>query len=120
MLHLSKIEDLRVMDRTSVEQYRETYKTTANIAQELDVVYLLEGSFQMVSDQARLIVQLIRPGKEGHIWAKDYNKNWKDIFSVQTELAKAIARELEVEITPQEKQLIEKIPTIDLTALDFY
>ncbi len=120
ILHLSKIEDLRVMDRTSVEQYRETDKTTTIIAQELDVTYLLEGSFQIVGDQVRLIVQLIKPGKEGHIWAKDYNRNWKDIFSFQSEVAQTIARELQAVITPEEIQLIEKIPTVNLTALDFY
>ncbi len=120
ILHLSKIKDLRVMDRTSVEQYRETDKTTTIIAQELDVTYLLEGSFQMVGDQFRLIVKLIKPGKEGPIWAEDYNKNWKDIFSVQSEVAQTIARELQAVITPEEIQLIEKIPTVNLTAYDFY
>jgi TolB-like protein len=120
LLHLSKIGDLRVMSRTSVEQYRESAKTATVICQELDVAYLLEGSFQKYGDQVRLIVQLITPGKEGHIWANEYNRNWKDIFSVQSEVAQTIARELQAVITPQEKQLIEKIPTSSLTAYDFY
>ena len=120
LLHLSKIKDLRVMARTSVEQYRETYKTASTICQELDVAYVLEGSFQKYGDQARLIVQLIEPGKEGHVWANEYDRNWKDIFSVQSEVAQAIAGELWAVITPQEKQLIGKIPTTDLTAYDFY
>ena len=120
ILHLSKVEDLRVMSRTSVEQYRETDKTATIICQELDVAYLLEGSFQKHGDQVRLIVQLITPGKEGHIWANEYNRNWKDIFSVQSEVAQNIARELHAVITPEEKQLIEKKPTTSLTAYDFY
>jgi TolB-like protein/AraC-like DNA-binding protein len=120
LLHLSKIEDLRVVDRTSVEQYRETDKTTLIIGQELNVAYLLEGSFQKYGDQVRLIVQLIRPGKEGHIWAKEYDRNWHDIFAVQSEVAQTIARELQAVITPEERQIIEKIPTINLTAYDFY
>ncbi len=120
LLHLSKIEDLRVMARTSVEQYRETDKTATMICQELDVAYLLEGSFQKYGEEARLIVQLIEPGKEGHIWANEYNRNWKDIFSVQSEVAQAIAGELRAVITPEEKQLIEKAPTSNLTAYDFY
>jgi len=120
LLHLSKIEDLRVMARTSVEQYRETDKTATTICQELDVAYLLEGSFQKYGDQARLIVQLIRPEIEGHIWANEYDRNWKDIFSVQSEVAQTIARELQAVITPEEKQLIEKTPTTSLTAYDFY
>jgi len=120
LLHLSKIKDLRVMARTSVEQYRETDKTATAICQELDVAFLLEGSFQKYGDQARLIVQLIEPGKEGHIWAKEYDRNWTDIFSVQSEVAQSIARELQAVITPVEKQLIEKVPTTNLTAYDFY
>jgi len=67
LLHLSKIEDLRVLARTSVEQYRETDKTATMICRELDVAYLLEGSFQKYGDQVRLIVQLIQPGREGHV-----------------------------------------------------
>jgi TolB-like protein/tetratricopeptide (TPR) repeat protein len=120
LLHLSKIEDLRVMSRTSVEQYRKTKKTTNTICKELDVTYLLEGSFQKYGDNARLIVQLIKAGKEGHLWANDYTRNWKDIFAVQSEVAQTIARELRVVISPEEKQLIEKVPTVNLTALDFY
>ncbi len=119
-LHLSKIEDLRVMARTSVEQYRETDKTASMICRELDVAYLLEGSFQKDGDQARLIVQLVRPGIEGYIWSDEYDRNWKDIFSVQSEVAQIIARELQAVITPEEKQLIEKIPTTSLKAYDFY
>ena len=119
-LHLSKIKDLRVMSRTSVEQYRGTTKTTRQIGKELGVEYLLEGSFQKFGDNARLIVQLIKTGKEGHIWANDYDRNWSDIFKVQSEVAQKIADELHSAITPEEKQLIEKIPTTNLTAYDFY
>jgi TolB-like protein len=120
LLHLSKIEDLRVMSRTSVEQYRETGKTMTEIGRELGVGYLLEGSFQKYGDNVRLIVQLIKPGKEGHEWANEYDRNWKDIFTVQSEVAQAIAGELHAVITPEEKQIIEKIPTTNLTAYDFY
>lgn len=120
LLHLSKIEDLRVRARTSVEQYRETDKTATLICQELDVAYLLEGSFQKYGDQARLIVQLIIPGKEGHIWANEYNRNWKDIFSVQSEVAQTIARELQAVIAPEVKLRIEKEPTVDMEAYNLY
>jgi TolB-like protein len=120
LLHLSRIEDLRVMARTSVQQYRETDKTATEICQELDVAYLLEGSFQKYGDQAKLIVQLIQPGMEGHIWANEYDREWKDIFTVQSEVAQLVAKELQAVITPEEKQLIEKIPTTNLTAYDFY
>ena len=120
LLHLCKISDLRVMSRTSVEQYRDTDKTIPDICEELGVAYILEGSFQQYEDQARLIVQLIQSGTEGHIWANNYDRNWKDIFSVQSEVAQAIASELNAVITPEEKQRIEKIPTTNLTAYDYY
>jgi TolB-like protein len=120
LLHLSKIRDLRVIPRTSVEQYRKTDKTTTTICKELDVGYLLEGSFQKYGDNARLIVQLIKAGKEGHVWAKDYDRNWNDVLKVQSEVAQTVAKELYASITPEEKKLIEKIPTANLTAYDFY
>jgi TolB-like protein/Flp pilus assembly protein TadD len=120
LLHLSKIEDLRVMSRTSVEQYRDKDRTSTVIGRELDVEYILEGSFQKYGDNARLIVQLIKTGKEGHVWANEYDRNWNDIFSVQSEVAQAIAEELHAVITPEEKQLINKVPTNDLTAYDLH
>ena len=118
LLHLQKFKDLRVMSRTSVEQYRGTTKTINVIGQELDVEYLLEGSFQKYGDNVRLIVQLIKAKEERHIWANEYYRNWKDIFSVQSEVAQAIAGELHAIITPQEKLLVEKIPTSNLAAYD--
>jgi len=120
LLHLSKIEDLRVLARTSVEQYRETDKTATMICKELDVAYVLEGSFQKYGNQVRLIVQLIQPGREGHAWAREYDREWKDILFVQSEVAQTVAKELKAAITPEEKQLIEKTPTSSLTALDFF
>ena len=120
LLNLSKIENLRVVSRTSVEQYRETDKTVNAICQELGVAYLLEGSFQKFGDMAKLIVQLIQPGKEQHLWANEYDRNWTEIFAVQSEVAQTIAGELQVAIAPEEQQLIEKIPTTNMTAYDAY
>ncbi len=120
LLNLSKIKELRVMSKTSVEQYRNTDKTVIEICGELNVAFLLEGSFLKNGDQVRLIVQLIQPGSEGHIWSKKYDRSWKDIFSVQSEVAQLIAGELQAAITPDERKLIEKTPTLSLTAYDFY
>jgi TolB-like protein len=120
LLHLQKFKDLRVLDRTSVEQYRETKKTTYVIGQELGVTYLLEGSFQKAGDSVRLDVRLIYAKKQSTKWGNEYNKNWKDNFAVQSEVAQTIAKELHITITPEEKQLIEKIPTTDLEAYDLY
>jgi TolB-like protein len=119
-LHLSKIKGLRVIGRTSVEQYRNPTKTTTAIGRELDVKFLLEGSFQKFGDNVRLIVQLIKTGKEGHIWANNYDRNWSDIFAVQSEVAQAVAAELYASITQEEKKLIEKIPTSDTAAYELY
>jgi TolB-like protein len=121
LLHLQKFSDLRVLSRTSVEQYRGTKKTTHAIGQELGVAYLLEGSFQKSGDNVRLIVQLIKASKkEGHAWANEYDRNWTDIFSVQSEVTQTIAGELHTIITPDEKELIKKVPTINLEAYDLY
>jgi TolB-like protein len=120
LLHISKIEDLRVMARTSTEQYRVTDKTMAEIGRELGVNYLLEGSFQKYGNDVRLIVQLIRSGKEGHVWANEYDRKWNDILSVQSEVAQTIASEIKAIVTPEEKELIEKVPTTDLSAYDLY
>ena len=120
LLHLCKIEDLRVISRTSMEQYRDTDMTINEICEELGVSYILEGSFRRYEDQARLIVQLIQPGREEHVWANNYDRDWKDIFTVESEVAQAVARELRAVITPEVKQRIEKIPTTNLTAYDFY
>jgi TolB-like protein/AraC-like DNA-binding protein/Tfp pilus assembly protein PilF len=120
LLNLSKIKDLRVISRTSVEQYRKSDKTAASIGREQDVAYLLEGSFQKVDNQIRLIVQLIRTKDEHHVWSDNYDRSWEDIFAVQSEVAEKVAHELQAAITPEEKQLIRKVPTINLTAYDYY
>jgi hypothetical protein len=119
-LNLSKIKDLRVMPSTSVEQFRVTTKTTQQIGKELGVEYLLEGRFQKDGNNVRLIVKLIKANEESYAWAKDYDRNWNDVFSVQSEVAQTIASELKAKFTPEEKQLIEKIPTTDLAAYDSY
>ncbi len=119
-LHLSKIKELRVLGRTSTEQYRNPGKTLTAIGKDLNVSYLLEGSFQKFGDSVRLIVQLIRTGKEGHVWANNYDRLWNNIFSVQSEVAQSVASELNAVITPEEKQSIDKVPTVNLTAYEFY
>ena len=119
LMNLSKIKDLRVISRTSVEQYRGSDKTITEIGRELDAAYLLEGSFQKVDNRIRLIIQLIRAKNEDHVWSNNYDRNWEDIFEVQSEVAETVASELQAAITPEEKQLIRKVPTLNLTAYDF-
>jgi len=109
-----------VMSSTSVEQFRVTTKTARQIGKELGVEYLLEGRFQKDGNNVTVIVQLIKASEESHAWADEYNRNWNDVFSVQSEVAQTIASELKAKLTPEEKQLIEKIPTTDLAAYDSY
>jgi TolB-like protein len=118
--NLCKIEDLKVISRTSVEQYRNTTKSIPQIAKELHVRYILEGSGQKYQDKINLTVQLLDAANDKHIWSSPYNREVNDIFLVQSEIAQLIAIELKALITPEEKQLIEKTPTTSLTAYDFF
>jgi TolB-like protein/Tfp pilus assembly protein PilF len=121
--NLQMIKELRVISRTSVEQYRNTKKTIPEIAKEQDVNYIVEGSGQKYGNTFSINVQLIKAAKENHLWGKSFEKEIKeirDITSVQSEIAQSIAEELKTRITPEEKQLIEKVPTVNLTAYDFY
>jgi TolB-like protein/Flp pilus assembly protein TadD len=120
MLHLSKINDLRVMSRTSVEQYRGTTKTIRNIGRELNVAYLLEGSFQKFGDDTKLIVQLIKADKESHVWANEYSNKWSEVFSLQSDVAQKIASELMVAITPEVIEEMSEKPTENLEAYQAY
>jgi TolB-like protein/AraC-like DNA-binding protein/Tfp pilus assembly protein PilF len=118
--NLQKIENLRVVSRTSVEQYRHQSKSIAQIAEELNVSYFVEGSGQKVGDQVILTIQLIEANSDSHLWSERYSRQTLDIFALQAEVAQDIANEIEVIITPAEQRRIEKIPTKSLTAYDYY
>lgn len=118
--NLQKIEDLRVISRTSVEKYRNSPKTIPEIAKELNVSYFVEGSGQKIGDQILLNIQLIEAQSDNHLWSEQYNREVKDIFKLQMEVAKNIADEIEAVITPEEKERIEKVPTDDLVAYDYF
>jgi len=118
--NLCMIKDLRVPGRTSVEHYREHPKPIPVIAQEMNVSYILEGSGHRDGNNVRLYVQLLDARNDRHIWSKTYDSNIEEIFSMQSDIAQQVAAEIEAIITPEEKQLIEKKPTINLTAYDYY
>ncbi len=118
--NLQKIEDLRVVSRTSVEKYREDTKTIKEISNELGVKYFIEGSGQKIGDQLLLTIQLIEAPADKHIWAERYARQTRDIFMLQTEVAKDIASQIEVVITPEEEKRINKAPTNNLVAYDYY
>jgi TolB-like protein/AraC-like DNA-binding protein len=121
--NLSRIHDLSVISRSSVEQFRESIKSTSEIAENLNVDYIVEGSGQKYGNTLRLRVRLIETYKDREIWAESYEQDIKEVkyyFGIQSRIAQAIVKELRANITPEEKQLIEKVPTANLTAYDFY
>jgi len=118
--NLCRIEDLRVPGRTSVEQYRDHPKPIPVVAEEMNVSYVLEGSGHRDGNKIRLFVQLLDGRKDQHIWSKSYDADIADIFSMQSDIAQRIATEIQAIITPEEKDLIEKVPTTSLTAYDFF
>ncbi len=118
--NLQKIEDLRVISRTSVEKYRGHPKTAPEIARELNANYLVEGSGQKIGDQIMLNVQLIEASTDTHLWSEYYKRETGDIFDLQLEIAQRIASEIQAIITPEEAERIEKVPTENLVAYDYF
>gem|GEM_PF-117053 len=118
--NLQKIEDLSVKSRTSVEKYRNSAKTIPEIARELNVKYFVEGSGQKIGDQILLNIQLIDGQNDRHLWAEQYNRETTEIFKLQREVAKNIAGKIQVIITPEEEEQINKIPTNNLVAYDYF
>ena len=106
--HLSNIEGLRVMPRTSVEQYRGTTKTAKVIGKELDVSYLIEGNLLIVGDKLSITIQLVVAKDEAHTYYNEYKRDYKDIIAVQSEVAQTIASEIEVAIAPEILDRIRK------------
>ena len=118
--NLQKIENLKVISRTSVEKYRNSSKTIPELAKELNVSYFVEGSGQKIGDKILLNIQLIEASSDNHLWAEQYNKQLTDIFKLQNDVAKNIADKIEVIITPEEKDRIEKLPTNNPVAYDYF
>jgi len=118
--NLQNIKELRVISRTSVEKYRNTTKTIPEIAKELNVNYFVEGSGQKIGNEILLNIQLIKAENDKHLWAEQYNRKTKDIFKLQMDVAKNIADKIQVIITPEEEKRINKIPTDNLIAYDYF
>ena len=118
--NLCKIKVLTVPSRTSVEQFRNTTKPIREIAKQLNVNYIIEGSGQKDGNKIRLTVYLIDAVNDKHLWSSPYEGVADNIFKFQSQIAEAIATELKAIIAPEEKRLIESKPTTDLTALDYY
>ena len=117
---LAKIGQLRVISRTSTQRYKTRPSNLAEIAHELGVSHLVEGTVQRVGDRVRINVQLIRAANEGHLWAEIYDRNLTDIFAVQTELATRIAESLQATLSGAERKAVAEKPTSNLAAYDAY
>ena len=117
---LSKISEFRVLGRTTILRYREEQKSIQEIGKELDVNYVIEGTVQRQGERMRISVQLIRVINEGHIWSDIYDRDWKDIFQVQSEIAQKIAEKLKSALTPEEKTNIETSGTKNPEAYNLY
>ena len=118
---LAKIADLKVISRTSVMQYKSgSARNIREIAQQLGVAHVLEGSVQRAARRVRVTVQLIDARKDATIWSEQYDRDLADVFQIQSEIAEAIVGRLQAQLSTQEKANIETRPTADITAYDLY
>jgi TolB-like protein/class 3 adenylate cyclase/Tfp pilus assembly protein PilF len=118
---LAKIADLKVISRTSVMQYKSgAPRNLRQIGQQLGVAHVVEGSVQRAANKVRVIAQLIDARNDAHLWAQTYDRDLADVFAIQSEIAKAIADQLQAKLSPSEKKAIEQPPTTDLAAFDLY
>ncbi len=120
LTRLSKIADLKVISRTSTAHYKSAPTNLAQIAKQLGVAHILEGSVQKSGDAVRVNVQLIKAASDSHLWADTFDRKLTDIFSVESEVAKAIADQLRAKLSGQEAQVIAAKPTDDVEAYDAY
>ncbi|MBN1181111.1 MAG: hypothetical protein JXB49_02415 [Bacteroidales bacterium] len=118
--NLQRVKEFTVRSRTSTEQYRKTSKSIKTIGQEMNVNYLIEGSVGKEDNNLKIWVQLINAKTDSHIWANDYTSEMKQIFSLQSEIAKDIASKLEAVLSPEEILLINKQPTKSIEAYNLY
>ena len=120
LTRLAKIADLKVISRTSTQQYQSKPGNLSEIAKQLGVAHIVEGSVQKSADSVRVNVQLIKAANDSHLWADTFDRKLTDIFSVESEVAKAIAEQLRAKLTGQEEQVIAAKPTDNPEAYDAY
>jgi serine/threonine protein kinase len=120
LTRLASIADLKVISRTSTQQYQSKPRNLAEIAKQLGVANILEGSVQKAADQVRVNVQLINAQTDSHLWADTYDRKLTDIFDVESAIAKAIAESLQAKLTGREEQALAAKPTNNPEAYDAY
>jgi TolB-like protein/class 3 adenylate cyclase/Tfp pilus assembly protein PilF len=120
LTRLSKIADLKVISRTSTQHYKSAPENLPEIGRQLGVAHILEGSVQKSGDAVRVNVQLIKAINDSHLWADTFDRKLTDIFSVESDVAKAIADQLRAKLTGREEQIIAAKPTDNAEAYDAY
>src|SRR5213595_3920318 len=120
LTRLSKIGDLKVISRTSTQHYKSAPTNLPDIAKQLGVAHILEGSVQKSGDTVRVNVQMIKAASDSHLWAETYDRRLSDIFSVESEVAKAITDQLQAKLSGREEQVIAAKPTDNTEAYDAY
>ena len=120
LTRLASIADLKVISRTSTQQYQSKPRNLREIAKQLGVANILEGSVQKAADQVRVNVQLINAQTDSHLWAETYDHKLTDIFALESEIAKRIAESLQAKLTGREKQALAVKPTNNPEAYDAY
>jgi TolB-like protein len=120
LTRLSKIADLKVISRTSTQHYKSAPENLPEIARQLGVAHILEGSVQKSGDAVRVNVQLIKAATDSHLWADTFDRKLTDIFSVESEVAKAIAEQLRAHLSGREEQVIAAKPTDNPEAYNAY
>ena len=120
LTRLAKVADLKVIARTSTAKFKSAPENLSEIAKQLGVLNILEGSVQKANDQVRVNVQLINARTNAHLWAEIYDRKLTDIFAVQSDIAKTVADVLQAKLTGSEKQSMAAQPTTDTTAYELY
>jgi TolB-like protein/Tfp pilus assembly protein PilF len=120
LTRLAKVADLKVISRTSTQHFKSAPDNLPQIAKQLGVMNILEGSVQKANDQVRVNVQLINALTDAHLWADTYDRKLTDIFAVESEIAKTIAETLQARLSGSEKQMMAAAPTTDTTAYELY
>src|SRR5437667_2950390 len=120
LTRLAKVADLKVISRTSTQHFKTAPDNLPQIAKQLGVMHILDGSVQKANDQVRVNVQLINALTDAHLWADTYDRKLIDIFSVESDIAKTIADTLQAKLTGSEKQMIAAQPTSDTAAYELY
>ena len=120
LTRLAKVADLKVISRTSTQHFKSTPDNLPQIAKQLGVAHILEGSVQKAGEQVRVNVQLINALTDAHLWADTYDRKLTDIFAVESEIAKTIAETMQARLTGSEKSSIAKTPTVNPEAYELY